>query len=303
MGVLFAGAYAHTARAERPQPVSEVKTLHEWQPLAPLVTRVPWVQWENGIVEVVGLLRGGTVSGSVAVAVSSYPGGVYTVDAVTRASGTFVLGTMTITTGTIPATTGSGGIITVPISDFVGNGSVKFGGTNSQLPEGFSPFDVEAIALSNSNGGVVGTAVIPAEPYGGYLTALSPVTASGIFAPGAGGYAMLHAATPPFVIPGPYTPLVATEDAAFNTTSGHIGLHAHGLPASTTLTYAVDGVDLGAATTDAAGNLNIYTMQGTVHFIWGASRTGKLPPGLNLFTVTTLTVHDSSGNVYLSAGF
>ena len=93
------------------------------------------------------------------------------------------------------------------------------------------------------------------------------------------------AATPS---PGPHVALATTP------VTGYIVIRAAGLPASTTLTYAADGNDLGTATTDARGRLKINAVQGG---------DGTLPSTLDLYSVLSITVHDSDGNILLSAGF
>jgi len=412
-GALFASAGA--ARADRPQPASESKSLHEFATLSgtspgiildppfpggPIPLRsggtltltgsapgivikpivLPIFPFHSGTVDLVALLRSGTISGSIDVSVGGYTPGAYTVSAVTESSSsTVVLGTLTVTTWKFPFLSGSNPIA---IPEFLpvwglSSGSAKFGTRKAPFPEGFSPFDVATISLSDSNDNVVSTATLTPVP-NGYYTALSPVT-GGTSAPGATGYALVHAATPPVFVPltvaapGPATGLTALASAAvtldsgassviatpsgaggtltltgngaytgsttvnggtltltgnpiyvnggatltsgpppvllsgsapiivsplpfepFNPPTGRIVIRAQGLPASTTLTYAADGTDLGETTTDPAGNLRVYAVQGG---------KGKLPPTLDLFSVTKLTVHDASGDVYLSASF
>jgi autotransporter-associated beta strand protein len=75
---------------------------------------------------------------------------------------------------------------------------------------------------------------------------------------------------------------------------GRILVHAHGLPPHVWVTIALDGTEIRKAFTDSAGNLNASAIQ---------SASGKIPSDLDLFTVSTLTVQDDSGKVYLTASF
>jgi hypothetical protein len=79
-----------------------------------------------------------------------------------------------------------------------------------------------------------------------------------------------------------------------NPATGRVTIHAHGLPPHIWVTYALDGTDIGKALTDTKGNLIIFANQG---------ESGKIPQSLDLFTVTTLTVHNGAGKVYLTASF
>ncbi len=79
-----------------------------------------------------------------------------------------------------------------------------------------------------------------------------------------------------------------------NPATGRVTIHAHGLPPHIWVTYALDGTDIGKALTDTKGNLIIFANQGA---------SGKIPQSLDLFSVTTLTVHNGAGKVYLTASF
>ena len=328
-GALFASPIL--SHAQRPQPVSEIKSLHEWanswpifygtgiQPMAATGGAIasPIFFPSNSVsVDLVALLRSGSTHGTINVSVTGYMAGAYTVSAVTvSSSSTVVLGTLTVTSGSLSIPLGGAGNpivfnnvratpsdIALPIWNF-STGHAKFGGAVSPFPAGFSPFNVASLSLSDSNGNVVSTVVLtPVQ--NGYLNAVSPLVA-GTFAPGATGYALIHADTPPRFLPMALT-ASATKSALipvdpvplppvfFHPTTGHLAIHAQGLPASTTLTYAADGTDLGTATTDASGNLTVYAAQGYRR---------KLPSTLDLFSVSALTVHDASGNVLVSASF
>jgi hypothetical protein len=409
-GAVF--ATTHSARAARPRPPTESKSLHEVAtlPSGGIVLDPPFLlpisygtltltgsaagmppidnppigiirifPFQTGTVDLVALLRGGSFSGSIAVSVTGYSPGAYTVSAVTESSSnTVVLGTLTVTSGSFPVLSGTNPVAIpqfgLPIWSW-SSGSAKFGAKKAPFPAGFSPFDVATISISDSNDNVVSTATLTPVP-DGFYTALSPV-APGTSAPGATGYALVHAATPPVFLPltlntGALHPMASaavlpdsgssattttinsgslslTSGATlvisgngsnpgaiavggtltlsgntivgggatltsnpillsgstpilvglppfvpFDPPTGRIVIRAQGLPASTRLTYAADGTDLGKTTTDSAGNLTVYAAQGG---------KGKLPSTLDLFSITTLTVHDAAGNVYLSAGF
>jgi hypothetical protein len=77
--------------------------------------------------------------------------------------------------------------------------------------------------------------------------------------------------------------------------NGVLAVKAYGLPASTTYTYAVDGTDIGTVTTGTTGALRLVATE--------KPSGGTLPDTIDLFTVTSVTVHDASANVILSASF
>ena len=269
--------------------------------------------FRTGSVDLVALLRSGSTSGTIDVSVTGYAAGLYTVSAVTESSSsTVVLGTLTVTSGSFPIWSGSAPILYANVKPVVADsmiafpiwelstGNAEFGGAAAPFPAGFSPFDVATLSLSDSNGNVVSTAALtPVQ--NGFLTALSPLVA-GASAPRATGYALLRANTPPYAMPmtpgvsaaGSSAAVVPLPPIYFNPLTGQLTIHAHGLPAGARLTYALDGTDVGTARTDARGNLNVSIAQGA---------HGKLPATLDFFSVTTVTVHDSLGNVLVSAEF
>ena len=287
--------------------------------------------FNTGSVDLVALLRSGSTTGSIDVSVTGYAAGTYTVSAVTESSSsTVVLGNLTVISGSLPIWTGSNPIIPLgsTIANGIANGAdgvlsakppsasyvvapwffssgyAKFGGKNAPFPAGFSPFDVATVSVTDSNSNIVSTATVTPVP-DGFYNAVSPLVA-GTSAPGATGFAVIRANTPPVFLPiaqvaanakaailgGPVP--VTPPIAIFSLKTGELVIRAHGLPASTTLTYAADGTDLGTATTDAAGNLNVFAAQGPRR---------KLPATLDLYSVKAVTVHDGAGNVYVSASF
>lgn len=215
--ILFSVAFlCGPAHAAGTKPASESKTLHEWATLPgfgivldPPVTvltsgqnaLVPiFYPFHQGTIDLTALLRGGSTSGSISVSVNGFAPGAYSVSAVTvSSSSTVVLGSLTVTSGTgiIPY-----GLSVNPavINIFqLSSGSAKFGTKKHPFPDGFSPFDVATISLSDSNDNVVSTTTLT-PIHNGYLTALSPVVPSDE-APDANGYVLLHADTPPYAIP------------------------------------------------------------------------------------------------------
>lgn len=273
---------------------------------------ISFPSFKSGTVDLAALLRSGSTSGKISVSVSGYNPGVYTVSTVTESSSsTVVLGTLTVTSGSFPSLSGSGTGLHIPanviiglIFKFLNSGQAVFGGKAAPFPAGFSPFDVATLSLSDSNSNVVATTILTPVP-SGYYTALSPLTGGT-----ATGYALIRADTPPRLIPllgstignlltaasSAISPIIdPVPPIAFRgPQTGALVIHAHGLPASTELTYAADGTDIGTATTDSVGNLTVYAAQGYKR---------KLPSTLDLFSVTTVTVHDASGTVYASASF
>ena len=347
--------FPYAAQADR-NPVTETKSLQEWTTLTPTVSgtvvdpvspavgvnapkagnatividpTIPvdppvFFPFKSGSVDLNATLRSGTTKGTIAISVSGYTAGTYTVSAVTESSSsTVVLGTLTVTTGSFsyppPVTIegGSGVIMYIPAHNNVmiapwgfSTGNVVLGGSSAPFPAGFSPFDIATLSLSDSNNNIVAASTLTPVP-NGFYSALSPLV-SGTVAPGATGYALIRAHTPPVFYPmtatanatsslingvAPIAPPIVVDPLPpifRSAATGRLVIHAQGLPASTQLTYAVDGNDLGTATTDSAGNLIIFAAQGTHR---------KLPATLDLFSVKTVTVHDASGTVYVSASF
>jgi len=163
----------------------------------------------------------------------------------------------------------------------INSGSTTLSGSLSYT--GGMVIDGGALTVGTGSGPYTGTLTIsntsPASP----IVGTESLTLSGI---GSAGGLTINGGTLNLGQPG------GTLSLPFQ--NGRIVLKAQGLPASTALTYAADGTDLGTTTTDSDGNLTVYVTEG-----WN----GKLPPSLDLFSVTSVTVHDGAGNVYLSAGF
>jgi len=221
-------AFALHASAERPQPVSEIKTLNEnavlsgsgvvaypfpilFDPVFPIpggtltvsgtanipVFQPPVNPYYSGSVNLKAVLRSGTLAGSISVSMRGFTPGTYTVNAITESSSeTIVLGTLPVTSGSLTVVvTGSDGPATTYIPlPWLSSGSAKFGRGGTPFPAGFNPFDVASLAISDSNSNVVATATLTPVP-SGYLTELSPFEPA-LKSSGATGYALVHSNTP-----------------------------------------------------------------------------------------------------------
>jgi hypothetical protein len=160
----------------------------------------------------------------------------------------------------------------LPIGPFHPPGSIVFGTFGTPLPTGFNLFDVASVTITNSSNVVVLTST--ASPVAnGELKATSAVT------PGADATSAKGSAT-------------LTAIATNGKVKGILSLHASGVPASTTYTYAIDGTDVGSVTTSAKGRLTVYKTTGQ-----------KKSPLTDPFGITSITVHDASGNAVVSATF
>ncbi len=208
--------------------------------------------------------RSGTDSGSVALRTAGLAAGAYTVSATTASgSDTTVLGSFSVNDPANPARPRPARTHAL----FGGNHGVAF-------PDGFDPFDVATLTISGTSGNVLFTADLSTFADGAYLARapLSPVSDSSA----AGGMVRIKA---------------SSRDGSV---SGALCITAAGLAASTPYTWAVNGNDLGTATSTANGRLQIMAREGT---------NGTLPGTVNLFDVTSVTISDSDGNVVLRAAF
>jgi len=153
---------------------------------------------------------------------------------------------------------------------------MEFGGPRGiAFPDGLDPFNIASLAISDSNSNVLFTADLTTITDGAYY-ARTPIV-SGTTVSGVTGGAKIHAVAKAGVV------------------KGALCVSAFGLPASTTYTYAVDGTDIGQVTTGSGGSLKLVATENP--------SGGTLPDTVNLFTVTSVTVYDGSGNLILSASF
>jgi hypothetical protein len=150
-----------------------------------------------------------------------------------------------------------------------------FGGPRGiPFPDGIDPFDIASLAISDSNSNVLFTADLSTITNGA-LFARTPIVSGTSLS--AMGTAEIHAFAKAGVV------------------TGALVVNASGLPESTTYTYAINGTDIATVTTGSAGSLKLVATE--------EPSGGTLPDTVDLFTVTTVTVHDDSGNVILSASF
>jgi hypothetical protein len=178
-------------------------------------TSAMFFPFQTGNIDLTAHLHDGATGGKIDFSVSGYPVGEYTVSAVTVSTGANVtLGTLKVVrdkkivfTGTTPILADAAGFkaaITDPSSVFYwpwgfSHGFAEFGGVKHPFPDGFSPFDVATVSLSDSNGNVVTTGTLTPVP-DGYYHAVSPLV-PGPAGPYATGYAMIRAETPPIFLP------------------------------------------------------------------------------------------------------
>jgi len=207
--------------------------------------------------------QSGTDSGSLNVTAHGLAPGLYTVSGVSLSS------TTPVTIGTFEV--GSNADTDSPASPPRYGGPLHRG-HHLEFPSALDPFNVGSLAISDSNANVLFTADL-ATIANAVFVAQAPVV-SGTATLGSAG---IHAVARDGVIHGGLT------------------LCATGLTASATYNYSVDGTSAGTATADANGSLRFKATE--------SSTGGTLPGGIDLFTVTIVTVTDSSGNLVLSASF
>jgi hypothetical protein len=239
--------------------------------LESLTTKVAFVPTSGTTTAATGLLQAvsfsGTDRGTLLVRTSGLSAGVYTVSAVTDT------GTSSVTLGTFKVhnavTTGTA----APPPHWTQAG---FGGPRGiPFPAGLDPFTLASLAISDSNANVLFTADLTTVTDGVYFASTPLVTGTSL--PDAAGNAQIHAR------------------ALAGVDSGVLTVNARGLADSTTYTYAINGTDIGTVTSGSAGSLHLIATEN--------ASTGTLPSTVDLFTVTSVTILDSDGNVILSASF
>jgi hypothetical protein len=221
----------------------------------------------NGVLHAVSV--SGADRGTLDIHTTGLSVGTYTVSAVTDSGATPVtLGTFDVKA---PRTTGTS---TPPPPH--GRTNTQFGGPRGiAFPDGVDPFDIASLAISDSNANLLFTADLTTVADGAF-DAITPIE-SGTTVTGITGVAQIHA------------------HAKGGVVSGVLLLNASGLPGSTTYTYAVNGANIGAVTTGTGGALKLAATENPTD--------GTLPDTVNLFTVTSVTILDGSGDVILSATF
>jgi hypothetical protein len=161
-----------------------------------------------------------------------------------------------------------------------GDNEVVFGAEDDAIPfpANFNLLDIATVSVADANGVVLFTADL--TNVSSVATMNLNATVQGTAGPGhpsAAGNAVLTA----FV----------TNGAA----KGMLQLNAHGLPPSTALTAAINGATAKKATSDKTGNASIL--------IAPKKKAGTVAPGVNLFSVRSVSLRDKFGNVLLSFSF
>lgn len=235
----------------------------------------------GGTLTVGGTLSSNPVLGDGGATITINSGTVGTTPAITGSTGTLTLsGAGTYTGGTIissgplpigPVLSGSAivtGTLTLSGDTYSLNGATLTTGSGGSLVLTGASLPGGTLILANS-GLASGTVTLTSGQTGQVLSAhtLRETRARTAATP---------AATPPPV-------------------TGRLVLHAHGLPASATLSYFADGAFLNTATTDSKGRLSVTAIQGGLN--------GTLPSTLDLYSVQAITVQDGSGNILLTAQF
>jgi hypothetical protein len=174
---------------------------------------------------------------------------------------------------------------TVSLGSFSLNGGdaeIEFGQEDEDddmpFPPTFNPLDIATVAISNSANATLFTADLT------MVTAVSSMIRNATVevsaapsSPSATGTAVLAA----HVVKGQ--------------TKGTLQLIAHGLPSNVSMMIATNGVTAKKVNTNKTGNLNVT--------LGAKGKTGIVAPGVNMFGVTSLTVRDKFGNLFLSGNF
>jgi hypothetical protein len=216
----------------------------------------------------------GTTSDEVEILTHGLTPDTYTVaitkisDSSTLTLGNFTVAAATGTTTTGTTTTGT----TTPTRHHDGNHQSVVFGTNygMALPTSFDPTDVATLTISSSAPAVV----------------LSGTTAS--------GRSESSTSVVVAITPGPLAiSTTAGGDAAIESetengkTEAEFSLYAKGLPVSTAYTLAVNGTDVMSVTTDTKGRLKVHALPSTV----------------DVSTINSVTVHDATNALLLTATF
>jgi hypothetical protein len=145
---------------------------------------------------------------------------------------------------------------------------VTFGTTVGQpLPAGFDPTDIATVTVTGSLANLVLSGDFSTATTSTRSVTIVDITAGSV-APNAAGTVTIETDTPPSGVP-----------------QSRFLLEAENLPASSSYTLAINGTDVEAVTTNSHGRLFVRTLPSTV----------------DISTITSVTVHDASSNVVLSA--
>lgn len=161
-----------------------------------------------------------------------------------------------------------------------GDQGCEFGtGTSLPFPAGFNPFDIATISVSDSNGVVLFTADLTNVS----TTQTANFSASVMATAGPGNPGVSGAAT-----------LSAAHSGKSGT--GSLQLTGHGIRPNIPLTFAINGNSIKSVKSDKHGNVNVLLKTK------GKTST-TIAPGVNLFKVTSVGLHDKHGTLILGASF
>ena len=230
----------------------------------------------------------GKIRGTIKLSADGTADGTYAVCAVSGSS-SIVLGSVTVTSGTVPVVTGitfhmPDGTVVIP-PNYYDSGSVEFGENGIPFPKGFDLFNIAGLSLVSSDSNAYAVATVTPVANGVY-------SAYAGLEPGRGNRraaGTVHIWTQRSSAPNPDTgqqPIVNS--------SGQLVITVRNLPPRIKVAYGVDGMNLGTALTNAAGELKVVAAQ---------AASGTLPMSLDLFSVKTVTLEDRLGKVLASASF
>jgi hypothetical protein len=201
----------------------------------------------------------GTYKGSLNLVCGGLTSGTYTLTASMTDESTVTLGTFSVPAKPL----GKSSRLPQKVG-FGGKGGIPF-------PAEVNPMDIAALTISDANANALYAVDLTAIGDGNWMAHIA--LAAGEGAPGATGFADI------------------TAKARKGKVTGCLGIHAKGLPASTTYTYSLDGTDIGTVTTDRDGSLRLKVS------------SVNLPASVDLFSVKALVVHDDSAVALVSADF
>jgi hypothetical protein len=176
------------------------------------------------------------------------------------------------------------GTVVIP-PNYYDSGSVEFGENGIPFPKGFDLFNIAGLSLVSSDSNAYAVATVTPVANGVY-------SAYAGLEPGRGNRraaGTVHIWTQRSSAPNPDTgqqPIVNS--------SGQLVITVRNLPPRIKVAYGVDGMNLGTALTNAAGELKVVAAQ---------AASGTLPMSLDLFSVKTVTLEDRLGKVLASASF
>lgn len=208
----------------------------------------------------------GTLGGSLNVNTKGLAAATYTVSATLSDETDLTLGTFTV--ADVSTLSGTKAAKNTAVKQ---SGHVAFGDNGITFPDGLDPFDIASLSIADADGNVLFTADLTTITDGSF-SAHVPIVADAL-APDAVGFADIK---------------VMDRDGSVN---GILALKASGVPASTTYTYSIDGTDIGTVTSTADGHLKI------------TASTSSVLTGVDLFNTTSVTIHDGSGSIVLTASF